>query len=119
MPTPCDAIVNEPSPPISPPVPVWEGNVSDATTTSPVSGATVRQFQCQGSSTPTEIDDTTTDTNGDYSFSGGDFDSGHYYYAQCDMTGPLSGMSVASGSMNPTAALPVGPSQSGVDFVFE
>ena len=117
MSTPCDAIVNDPKPPIVPPSPNWGGQVLDATSTSGISGVTVRLFQCDGS-TSTEVADTTTDTNGNYSFSGGGFGPGYHYYAECDMTGPLAGKSVASGSSNPSAALPVGPSQSGIDFTF-
>ena len=91
------------------------GTVTDAATASGISGATMRLFRCDGQ-TSTEVGDTQTDSSGDYSFD--DIDAGHYYYAQADMTGPLTGKSVASGSANPTAALPVGPSQSGVDLAF-
>ena len=115
MSDPCDDVITDPKPPSAPVDPTWGGAITSGTTTNGIAGATVRLFQCDGQ-TSTEVDDTTTDSNGDYQFSG--FDPGFYYYAQADMTGPLSGMSVASGSENPTAALPVGPSQSGVDMAF-
>ena len=117
MTSPCDAIVNAPIPPTTPPEPYWDGTVSNATTSSGISGATIRLFKCNGTNSPSEVDSTTTDSNGDYRFEG--FAPGSYYFAQADMTGPLFGMTVASGSENPTEALPVGPSRSGVDMVFE
>ena len=118
MTSPCDPVVHQPKPPAGPPEPDWDGTVYNAATTSGISGVTVRLHQCDGQ-TSTEVADTTSDSNGEYGFGGGDFDAGFYYFAKCDMSGPLSGMTVASGSSNPTAALPVKPSQSGVDFSFE
>ena len=116
MTTPCDGIINDPKPPDQPSIPDWGGTISNVTSAGGISGATVRLFKCDGG-TSTEIDDTTTDSNGDYSFSG--FDPGFYYYVKVDMTGPMSGLAPASGTSNPTAALPVGPSQSSVNLGFE
>ena len=115
MTTPCDGVITEPKPPKQPSVPTWDGNIFNATNTIGISGATVRLFHCDDG-TSTEVDDTTTNSNGDYSFSG--FDPGYYYYVKVDMTGPMSGLAPASGTNNPTSALPVGPSQSGIDLGF-
>ena len=116
MTTPCNDVINEPKPPIAPEVPTWDGRILNAATTSGISGATVRLFQCDDGDA-TEIDSTTTTSSGDYSFSG--FDPGFYYFVQVDMTGPMSGLSPSSGTSNPTDALPVGPSQTEINLSFE
>ena len=111
---PCAAVNGKPAPPVPPADPEWEGAVLDTSTNTGVSGATVRIFVCSAGS-GTEVDGTTTDSNGDYSFS---VSGGAYYYVAADMTGPLSGMSVSSGYDNPTDALGLGDSVN-VDLGFE
>ena len=111
---PCDAVNGKPEPPTPPANPLWTGRVLDTVSDTGVSGATVRIFVCANGSA-TEVDDTTTDSNGDFSFT---VSGGAYYYVAADMSGPLSGMTVSSGYDNPTDALGLGDSVD-VDLGFE
>ena len=113
---PCDAVASDPEPPGGPIEPIWVGTVLDTSTNTGVSGATVRIYVC-ANGTPAEVDDTTTDSSGDYSFA---VSAGAYYYVAADIAGPLSGMSVSSGYSNPTDALGLGSGDSAdVDLGFE
>jgi hypothetical protein len=81
----------------------------------PVSGATVNLYRCQGS-TPLYVTQVTTDVNGTYLF--GSL-SQNWYYVVVSLTGPLSGKVPSSGTNNPTNLIEVGGGATGVDLAFE
>ncbi len=111
---PCDDVNGAPDPPVPPTEPTWTGTVYNDNTNTGVSGATIRIYRCNAG-TSTEVDDTTTDSSGDYSFT---IAGGEYYYVQADLSGPLNGLTVASGYQNPTDAEGLGDSVD-VDLRFE
>ena len=118
MATPCEDVINEPKPPVTMAIPIWEGRILNSSLAIGIVGATIRLFQCRDNM-PVEVDTTRTDSFGTYKFGYGLFDPGFYYFVQVDMTGPMSGLSLSSGTSNPTDALPVGPSQTEINLTFE
>ncbi len=113
---PCDAITGNPREPIGPGQPDVIGHITAASTNSPISGATVRLYVCTGS-TPELVAATTTDMDGVYVFA--DLSGPAWYYVQAVLIGPLSGMSSAVGTSNPTALIDVGQGASAVDLAFQ
>lgn len=114
--TPCVAVATKPDPPISPPQPTAGGRVTDASTSDGIEGATVELFQCE-EGVATSMGTTETDEAGNYVFE--DLDAGYYYFVQAQPTGPLYGMSIASGYTNPSAAVGLSPSVLDIDFSFQ
>lgn len=113
---PCAQASGSPGGPSDDPVPLIAGTVTAATTGAPVVGATVRLYRCE-SGTPTAWGTDTTDAGGGFAFlslSGPD-----WYYAAVDLTGPLAGMHVATGTANPTSLIPVGDGQQDLQLSFE
>lgn len=113
---PCNEVSG--SPPKSDPQPTIGGDVVDAGNgNSPVSGASMRLYRCGQSPQPTLVDTVTTNSSGQYLFA--TVEPGFYYYVEAVMSGPLSGMTPASGTENPSNAVGIGDSVSDLDFAFE
>jgi hypothetical protein len=76
----------------------------------------MRLYRCQEDESVLEAS-TTTNSNGGYLFA--DLAPENWYYVEAVMSGPLAGMTPASGTMNPSVLLGLGDSDLGVDFAFE
>lgn len=113
--SPCDSILGDPHPPIGSPEPLIGGSILDASTSTGVSGATVKLYRCQGTSAD-YVTQTTSNSTGAYSF--GSL-SQNWYYVEVALTGPLAGKSPASGTSNPSSLIDVGPGASGLNLAFE
>ncbi|MEP7216371.1 MAG: carboxypeptidase regulatory-like domain-containing protein [Anaerolineaceae bacterium] len=113
--SPCDSVTGDPHPPSLPPIPLISGSILDATTNTGVSGATVNLYRCQGT-TAVYVTQLTTNSNGEYSF--GSL-SQNWYYVVASLTGPLSGKSPATGTINPSSLIGVGTGAQGLSLAFE
>jgi len=111
---PCLAAEGDPDPPIGQPQPEMKGSVRDHA--AGVEGAIVHLFRCNGA-TAAQVATTATDVNGQYAFT--NLTPGRWYYVEVQMSGPLAGKSLASGTQNPTALIGIGNSATGVDFALE
>lgn len=112
----CAAVQNEVAPPINDPEPNIGGRITDDATSAGVSAASVRLYACDGGSA-TLVETTTTDSTGDYAFEA--LTPGVYYVVEVLESGRLAGYGPAAGTANPTAAIPLGPSEMDVDLAFE
>lgn len=112
----CAAVQNEVDPPISDPEPNIGGRITDDATSAGVSGASVRLYACEDGSA-TLVATTTTDSAGDYAFEA--LTPGGYYVVEVLESGPLAGYGPTAGTANPTAAIPLGPSETDADLAFE
>jgi hypothetical protein len=114
--SPCDAVINAPNPPSVPAEPTFGGTITDAADDSGISGVSLKLYKCTASAA-TLFSSIQTDSSGDYLFT--HLDAGYYYYLEAELTGSLSGMSAATGTLNPTDAIGLSPSASDVDLSFE
>jgi len=114
--SPCDGITGDPNPPIGPGQPDIAGHIVDAGSSAAIAGATVRLYVCDGS-TPVLEASSLTLTDGSYAFL--DLDGPAWYFVQAVLTGPLAGMTPATGTTNPTNVIDVGAGASGLDLAFE
>lgn len=112
---PCGPIQYDPNPPIGEPERIISGTVRDISSGG-ISGATVMLYQCSSGSGVYQTS-TTTSSSGTYSF--GSLGGGYWYYVVVPLTGPLTNMTPASGTSNPTAAIGIGNSVSGVNLSFQ
>jgi hypothetical protein len=115
-PDPCGDVINAPEPPIDEQSPCVAGEVVDAGTQAGISGATMKVYQCD-EGTASHIETVYTGQSGDYTSSA--LTPGYYYYVEAVITGPLSGMTPAAGTENPSDAVGLGESVTDVDFEFE
>jgi hypothetical protein len=97
---PCDAVINDPTPPIGGGEPDIVGTITDDNTHSGISGATVQLFRCLGG-IGVQVGNATSGSSGGYAFD--DLYAPAWYYVQVPLTGPLSGMSPSGGTLNPSA----------------
>lgn len=81
----------------------------------PISGATTELYKCVSGSGVSQGTDT-TDGNGYYEFA--DLDPEEWYYVEAQITGPLTGMSPAPGTKNPSNVVGLGPNTT-INFEFE
>lgn len=113
---PCDGIAGDPGDPIGPGQPDIAGQIVTAGTNTPIVGVTVRLYVCDGA-TPAFVASAATSGDGAYAFA--DLNGPAWYYVQAVLTGPLSGMTPAAGTSNPTTLIDVGAGASGVDLAFQ
>lgn len=113
--SPCDSVAGNPRPPSGPPEPLISGTILYDGTNTGVSGATVNLYRCQGTSS-VYVAQTTSASTGAYVF--GSL-SQNWYYVEALLTGPLSGMTPASGTSNPTNLIEVWQGVSGLNLSFE
>jgi len=113
---PCEAVGFIPDPPIKDPDPEIAGAITDAGTGSPISGVTMKLYRCIGN-TALQVATSTTDVAGHYVFSS--LPSERWYYVEAVASGPLAGRSPAPDTSNPSAAIGIGESATGVDFGFQ
>jgi hypothetical protein len=114
--SPCEAVNGDPGPPSMPPKPTLGGTVSDHADGSGISAASLKLYKCNAG-VATLFSSAQTDSAGSYLFS--DLEAGYFYYVEADLTGALSGMSAAGATENPSLAIGLSPSASGVDLSFE
>lgn len=112
--SPCDFILGDPRPPLPQPEPLISGTIVDSVNAA-VSGATVKLYRCEGTSAE-YVAQTTTGSMGTYSF--GSL-SENWYFVEVALTGPLSGKSPVSGTVNPSSLIEVGEGATGLNFAFE
>ncbi len=112
---PCDSITGDPHPPAPQPEPLISGAILDDSTSTGVSGATVKLYRCQGS-VAIYVTQTTSSSSGAYGFGGL---TQNWYYVEAALTGPLAGKSPASGTSNPSDLIEVGQGVSGLTMAFE
>lgn len=114
-PNPCQSAQGSPGDPDPGIDPDIAGILTDANSQEPIYGATLRLYLCVAGA-GSQVGYTTTDSQGYYEFGG--LAQGFYYVTAAD-TGPLSGMTPASGTVNPSALIPFGAGDLNVDFSFE
>lgn len=114
--SPCVPIQYDPDPPGGEEEPTIGGSILNAATPGGISGVTVKLYQCSGGAGVYQTS-TTTDAQGAYEFTG--LADEHWYYVEAALTGPLAGMTPASGTSNPTAAIGLGNNVSGVNLSFQ
>jgi hypothetical protein len=113
---PCSGISRNPaSKPRDEPAPTIGGTVMNVSRSEPISGATMNLYKCVLGS-GSLVDSTSTDAYGDYEFGSLVW---AYYYVEASLTGPLYGMTPASGYANPTAVIGVGDGDPNVDLAFQ
>jgi len=98
------------------PDPTIAGTVTNATTVTPISGASMYLYVCVDE-TSVAVTSTTTNSSGRYVFS--DLDGPAWYYVAAGLTGPLANMVPATGTQNPTALVGVGDGDLDLDLAFE
>jgi len=113
---PCASAQDDPSPPGDDPLPTIAGTVTNASTVTPISGASMYLYVCVDEAS-VEVTSTTTNSAGRYVFS--DLDGPSWYYVAAALTGPLANMVPASGTQNPTALVGVGEGDLDLDLAFE
>ena len=113
---PCLPVSSAPRPPIGDPEVTVAGRVIDAATGGGIAEVAMDLFRC-GTSSATLVAQVASDSGGYYAFEG--VTAGHYYYVEAEPNGPLEQMVVASGSQNPSDAIGLGDSATGVNFAFE
>lgn len=102
-------------PPENEPAPTAGGNVWEAgANKTAIENATVELYKCVSGSSVSQGTDSTS-AGGYYEF---DVDDGYHYYVDPWNSGPLAGMSPATGTEDPSDPVWVGPSTI-VDFEFE
>jgi hypothetical protein len=112
--SPCEDVID--SPPVEGGGPLVAGDITNAQTSSPISGVTVALFRCSAQ-TGVYVTAVTTNSGGYYAFTS--LAGGYYYYVEAILVGPLGGMQPASGTANPSAVIAVGPGDSAVDLSFQ
>jgi hypothetical protein len=110
--SPCDSATGGPGDPGGDPTPDIGGAVIEV---SPIQGATMQLYRCV-SGQGVLVASTTTSSSGTYGF---DVTTAGFYYVQASMTGPLAGLSPASGTSNPSPVIAVTPGDLAVNFAFQ
>lgn len=113
---PCDAVANDPNPPVGPPVPDIGGTVLNSSAASPIQGATITLLRCVAGD-PIYVAQTTTNSQGDFLFSG--IADETWYILEASMTGSLAGKSPTGNTVNPTVPIGLGNSVTNVLLTFQ
>jgi hypothetical protein len=109
---PCDSTTGDPGDPGEGPGPDIGGAVIEV---SPIQGATMQLYRCV-SGQGVLVASTATSSSGTYGF---DVTTAGFYYIHASMTGPLAGLSPASGTSNPSPVIAATPGDLSVNFAFQ